>query len=147
MTKKEFYEQYCEYAKANEEASGVPYLVCLAQAALESAWGSKAPGNNFFGIKAGKSWTGKVQSFNTKEFINGKMIGTKDKFRVYDTPFSCFQDYAELLKKRWLKAFTYKEPESFIYSVQNDHPYKYATDPKYCQKVIFIINQFRELEK
>lgn len=165
MTIKEFYEQYSEYAKANEEASGVPYLVCLAQAALESGRGSKAPGNNFFGIKTGKTWTGDKQLLTTTEIHNTAVVKypviisikkldngkyeyrVKDWFRAYETPLSCFQDYAELLKKRWPKAFTYKEPESFIHSVQNEHTYEYATDPKYCQKVIFIINQFRKLEK
>ncbi|MHC1736885.1 MAG: glycoside hydrolase family 73 protein [Ignavibacteriaceae bacterium] len=146
MKSKEFFKKYAEYAIANEEATGVPYLVCLAQAALESAWGSKAPENNFFGIKAGKHWKGSTQILRTKEFINGQMVSVKDYFRAYDTPLECFQDYADLLKRRFTKAFNYGEPESFIHSVQHEHPYKYATDPKYAQKIIVIIHKLREYE-
>lgn len=143
MTVKEFTEKYKPMAVQNEEQTGVPYLVTLGQAALESGWGKHAPSNNFFGIKAGKSWTGKVQLLNTKEFINGKMVTIKDKFRAYDTPLDCFKDHAELLKKRWDKAFKYKDPIEFIYSVQNDHKYKYATDPDYVSKMRKIINMIR----
>lgn len=146
MNKQEFLNKYKDFAKANEEKTGVPYLVCLAQAALESAWGKHAPGNNFFGIKAGKTWKGKVQNLKTKEFLNGEMKAIKDLFRAYDSPEECFNDYGEMLLKRFPKAFDYKEPESFIYSVQHEHPYKYATDTKYAQKIILLIHQFRELE-
>ena len=146
MTSKEFFKKYAEYAKANEEATGVPYLVCLAQAALESAWGSKAPENNFFGIKAGKHWKGSTQILRTKEFLNGKMVSVKDYFRAYDTPLECFRDYADLIKRRWTKAFEKKTPEDFIWSIQNEHAYKYATDPNYVGKIITIINKLREHE-
>lgn len=164
MTKKDFYNKYSEYAKANQEASGVPYLVCLAQAAVESGWGDKTPGNNFFGIKTGKTWTGDKQLLTTTEIHNTAVVKypeiisirkldngkyeyrVKDWFRAYETPLSCFRDYAEFLKKRFIKAFAYREPESFIYSVQKEHPYKYATDPKYAQTVIKIIQQLRIFE-
>ncbi len=37
-------------ALAASKVSGLPAGVTIAQAAVESAWGSKIPGNNFFGI-------------------------------------------------------------------------------------------------
>ena len=143
MTVKEFTNKYKPFAVENEQETGVPYLVTLAQAALESGWGKHAPSYNFFGIKAGKSWKGKVQLLNTKEFINGKWIIIKDKFRAYDTPLDSFRDHAELLKKRWDKAFRHKDPIEFIYSVQNEHKYKYATDPEYVDKIRKIVNMIR----
>ena len=143
MTVKEFTDKYKPFAVENEQETGVPYLVTLAQAALESGWGKHAPSYNFFGIKAGKSWKGKVQLLNTKEFVNGKWITIKDKFRAYDTPLDSFRDHAELLKKRWDKAFRHKDPIEFIYSVQNEHKYKYATDPGYVDKIRKIVNMIR----
>jgi flagellum-specific peptidoglycan hydrolase FlgJ len=39
-------------AQASEKKYGVPASVTIAQAILESAWGKRAIGNNYFGIKA-----------------------------------------------------------------------------------------------
>jgi hypothetical protein len=60
--------------------------VTAAQAALESDYGKKAPGNNYFGIKAGKSWHGATQDLTTHEVVGGKRVKLKQKFRSYATP-------------------------------------------------------------
>ncbi len=39
---------------AGGAALGVPAVAVLAQSALETGWGASAPGNNLFGIKAGR---------------------------------------------------------------------------------------------
>ncbi|MGL4583347.1 MAG: glucosaminidase domain-containing protein, partial [Flavobacterium sp.] len=52
---KVFVDTYLPSALTVEKKTGLNHIVILAQAALESAWGLKAVGNNFFGIK----WTGK----------------------------------------------------------------------------------------
>jgi Mannosyl-glycoprotein endo-beta-N-acetylglucosaminidase/Peptidase M15 len=44
-----FVEQYGEPAVRGQELTGVPPLVTLGQAALESGWGTNAPGSNLFG--------------------------------------------------------------------------------------------------
>ena len=51
---------------------GVPYQVCVAQAALESGWGAKAPGFNYFGLKGGG--TEGSQKFKTHEDANGPLV-------------------------------------------------------------------------
>lgn len=63
----EFFLKYYPFAKESEAATGVPALVTLVQAGVESGWGKHAPGNNFFGIKAGSHWTGKTQKLKTWE--------------------------------------------------------------------------------
>lgn len=50
-----FVNQYKAAAKEIEKQTGLNYIAILVQAALESGWGLKVVGNNFFGIK----WTGK----------------------------------------------------------------------------------------
>lgn len=45
----------------------VPTLTIIAHSGIESAWGKHAPGNNFFGIMAGKAWTGRKQRLKTFE--------------------------------------------------------------------------------
>ncbi|MCY6960053.1 glycoside hydrolase family 73 protein [Clostridium brassicae] len=79
--------------------------VTIAQAALESNWGKSklaSKSNNLFGIKADKSWTGKVVTMETKEFYD-KVIN--DKFRVYENVDKSLQDYGKFLieNKRYKK--------------------------------------------
>jgi len=139
MTPAKFLKEYIEYAKENELNTGVPYLVTLAQAALESGWGNNSPKNNFFGIKAGKNWGGSTQLLWTKEYENGQWKAVKALFRAYNSPLESFRDHADLLKKRFPKAFRYKDPVEFITSVQTEHSYKYATDKDYVGKIKKII--------
>ena len=141
---REFVKKFLSCARKNERVTGVPALVTLAQAALESSWGRKAPGYNFFGIKAGTLWQGKTQIFNTKEVVKNVEIKIKDRFRAYDSPEECFADHADVLKRRFSKAFKYKDPIDFITSVQNDHEHKYATDPEYVNKIGKIIKMFNK---
>lgn len=63
----QFLLKYYSDAKKSEQATGVPALVTLAQAGLESNWGKSAPGFNFFGIKSSGSWKGLTQKLRTWE--------------------------------------------------------------------------------
>ena len=148
MTKQQqFVLTFYDDAVKTQVEFGVPLLVTLAQAALESGWGKNAPGNNFFGVKAFASWQGKKQLQWTTEFKAGKRTKVQAWFRAYDTAYESFKDHAETLKKRFPVAFTYKKnPDEFIRSVQRDHhPYKYATDPLYTEKIISIIRMIRSI--
>ena len=50
------------YPKAKEvsQRTGIALELILAQAILETGWGYHIKGNNLFGIKADKNWTGKA---------------------------------------------------------------------------------------
>ena len=52
MTPKDFVKKYKPFALESEKKTGISHLFTLAQAALESRWGERAEGYNFFGIKA-----------------------------------------------------------------------------------------------
>ena len=132
MTPKVFIKQYLPYAQETEKKTGISAIFTLAQAALESAWGEKAPGNMFFGVKAKASdpeW--KRQLLTTTEYLDspnvkfpkilsvemqasGKNKGkykyrVQDWFRKYDTPEECFTDHAKLFigLKRYAEAMKY----------------------------------------
>ena len=49
MTPKEFIKQYKPFSLQTERKTGISHLFTLAQAALESGWGERGVGNNFFG--------------------------------------------------------------------------------------------------
>lgn len=145
MAPKDFVKIYLFDAVKSQVVTNVPLLVTLAQAALESSWGDKAPGNNFFGIKAGSTWKGETQLLWTKEFQNGKMEKVQALFRKYDSAAQSFADHGLLLKKRWPKAFQFSDPMGFIRSVQNDHDYRYATDPNYVVLIQKLIDQISKI--
>ena len=134
-----FVEKYVNDASESMMHTGVPVLVSLAQAALESGWGKHAPGNNFFGIKDSDRVNFGVQTKMTTEYKNGSKVKTSAKFETFPNAFECFKFHGELLKARFPKAFRYTDPVDFIKSVQHDHGYVYATDPHYVEKISLII--------
>lgn len=117
---------------------GVPIAVTLAQGALESSWGTHAPGNIFFGVK-GKSPDGKSINVTTHEVYGGQSTVIQDGFRSYDTLEQSADDYGRFLasNRRYRAAFANSnDPEKFIHEVAKAG---YATDPKYEQKILAII--------
>lgn len=115
-----FVLQYYCLAKQVERRYGVPHLVCLGQASVESANGNAAPRYNFFGIKAFSNWHGQVQEFVTTDDINGQIITHKQKFRAYSSPKEGFLDYGNYLRNSGLynAAFAYtNDPYTFIQKI------------------------------
>ena len=84
-----------------EDMGGFFSSVLIAQAALESNWGRSALSakyNNYFGIKAGKSWKGKSVNLKTGEVFNGKNVTINSNFRVYDNLVASIRDRNRLLR-------------------------------------------------
>ena len=142
MLPKDFVHKFYPFALQTEKKTGISAIFILAQAALESGWGTSIPGNMFFGVKASKHTPShKKQLLTTKEIFSedsprirakfpavikvekrtdGKFIYTvKDWFRKYDTPEECFTEHGNFFIKnsRYSKALL----------VKND-PYKFATE-------------------
>lgn len=159
MTKKEFVKQYKPFALESEKKTGISHLFILAQAALESGWGERGVGNNFFGIKVPKNLVSstpneKKQLLFTTEVLNSptpnpqqfpKIISiskrtdgkwlyrVQDWFRKYDTPEECFTDHAQFFfrNKRYAKALEVKaDPYKFAEEVAKAG---YATAPNYAK--------------
>jgi len=138
-------------AQAASEQSGIPHHLILAQAALESGWGQRQiltrdgkPSYNVFGIKATGSWQGKTTDVMTTEFENGEAKKVKQKFRVYDSYFDALNDYVKLLSNnpRYAAVTTASSPEQGAQALQAAG---YATDPKYAQKLVGMIQQFKNM--
>lgn len=116
--------------------------VCLAQACLETGYGSSGlmvKAHALFGIKATKTWKGKVYSAKTREVYNSIEQTVSAVFRAYDTVADSVRDYFKLISgKRYAKALTAKTMMEAITIIANAG---YATDPNYSLKVIEIYNQ------
>lgn len=81
-------------------AAGILPSLCIAQACVESAYGTSelaVNANNLFGIKASGDWTGKTYTKNTQEWDGSKYITVSAVFRAYDTMVACVEDYLDKL--------------------------------------------------
>lgn len=167
LTKFQYVMKNVQLAKDSQAVTGVPFQVTLAQGGLESGWGKSAYGNNHFGIKAGKSWTGPIQELRTWECgktgnpatdkITDRIIqiyppGSKEgvcksgysyrvygKFRAYASAKDSFIDHGRFLaaNKRYKNAFLYKDAKQFATEVAKAG---YATDPDYKNKLHTLID-------
>lgn len=160
MTPKEFVTKYRPFALKTQEKTGISADFILAQAALESGWGKKAPGNMFFGIKDVDGLNGNEQLLTTTEFLktdkakfpvvlsiekvlrNGVQwfkYKVKDYFRKYSSPEESFTDHAMffLRNRRYSKALQFRHnPYRFAEEIAKAG---YATDPSYAAKLSQVI--------
>lgn len=139
MKPQDFLDMLVPAAQACQRASGIPASFTLAQAALESSWGARAPGCNLFGIKADKSWTGAVTMIPTHEVVGGERIAITDKFRCYRTWGECLADRADFFRRnpRYSKCFEEHTGGGWARAVARAG---YATDPDYAEKLIAIMD-------
>jgi flagellar protein FlgJ len=168
MTPKEFVTKYLPFANITERKSGISAIAILAQAAVESGWGSVAPGNMFFGVKDTDGINGNEQLLTTTEYhsdathkypqilgitpivLNGKRLfkyRIKDWFRKYSTPEECFTDHANffLRNPRYKNAVAYgKNPYSFVELIAKAG---YATDPNYAKTLTAVIKMIEKETK
>jgi flagellar protein FlgJ len=144
MTVDEFISATKSAALAVQNKYGLPALAVMAQSALETGWGKHAPGNMYFGIKAGSSWTGKTQVLLTTEYVNGKYVKVNQTFRAYDNAEESFLDYGKLISSnsRYKNALQYtNDPEQYIREIAKAG---YATDPGYAAKIISLIETIKK---
>ena len=82
--------------------------ICIAMAAVESAWGTagSCKYNSYMGQKVGtgktatKYWSGDYFNSKTQEVVNqttGQLVTIKDNFRAYNNIEQCIFNYYELL--------------------------------------------------
>lgn len=137
-----FIGKYKDVAQSESKRSGVPTSIIMAQMIEESDWGRSwlsSKYNNFFGIKADKSWKGSKVTLPTKEEINGKKVTVMADFRVYDSPNQSLIDHTDFLLKnpRYAKAGVFnKDAATTAKALQSA---KYATNSSYASNLMDII--------
>jgi flagellum-specific peptidoglycan hydrolase FlgJ len=97
-----FTKQFFPLAVKAAQGTTIKPELILAAAMLESNKGKSNLSkkyNNYFGIKANKSWRGKVAELKTKEYTGTDNEETiTAKFRAYNSPADSFNDYVNFLK-------------------------------------------------
>lgn len=118
--------------------------VVIAQAILESRWGQSEKmmkANAVFGIKATKSWKGKVFNSKTHECYDGiNLTETTACFRAYDSLEESVADYFNLITglSRYKKALNTSSARECIEEIKNGG---YATSTTYVENIMKIIEQ------
>lgn len=135
-------------ASAEEAArsTGIPAKFMLGQAALESGWGKReirsadgSSSHNVFGIKATASWTGKVVTTATTEYVNGVPERRIERFKAYDSYGDAFRDYAKTLQNNPRYQSVLANAQDVNGFAQGLQRAGYATDPNYAAKLTRII--------
>lgn len=140
--KKEYLDNTTYLAVQTAKNFGLFPSVMLAQSALESNFGNSElsnTNNNYFGIKRGNSKD--YVDYKTTEYIDGKAETLSASFRSYKTKTESFEDYARLITgaKRYKSVKNAGSYEEACRALQKSG---YATDPRYAEKIISIIERY-----
>ncbi len=135
---KNYINQYKEIAKDNMRNHGIPASITLAQGILESGAGNgrlAKEANNHFGIKCHTNWTG--------ETIRHDDDAAQECFRKYRHASESFQDHSLFLtsRSRYNDLFKLKK-DDYEGWAKGLRKAGYATDPKYPDKLIGLIERY-----
>lgn len=148
MTNKEFVKKHFNDAYSVAKDSGIFVETLLGQSILESSSGKSLLStkyNNYFGIKADKSWNGKSVNMKTGEVFNGKPTNINANFRVYNSFQESAKDYINFLKNnpRYQNSgvFSAKNIEQQIQAIKDGG---YATATNYVSNVMKIVRGIKD---
>lgn len=135
----DYIAQYKEIAKSNMTQYGIPASIIIGQGILESGAGTgplSVLANNHFGIKCHKEWTGPSVKYDDDE--------EQECFRKYDVPSESYKDHALFLtsRSRYLGLFQLGKDDYKAWA-RGLKDAGYATDPKYPDKLVAIIERYQ----
>lgn len=133
-----YIRQYKDWAMQEQMRVGIPASVTLAQGIYETGAGSSelaTIANNHFGIKCKKAWTGETFA-HTDDAPN-------ECFGKYTSAYQSYVDHSNYLstEKRYQILFTYAVDDYKAWC-RGLKQCGYATNPKYAQLIINVIEKF-----
>jgi len=142
-----YISQYKAIAISEMHRSGIPASIKLAQGLLESNRGTSTlatSANNHFGIKCGKHWQGGTYYIEDDDFEEGKLI--KSCFRAFADSYQSYIAHSDFLTNpkssyRYGHLFLL-DPSDYKSWAKGLKKSGYATDPKYPQKLISLIEKY-----
>ncbi|RYD98730.1 MAG: LysM peptidoglycan-binding domain-containing protein [Sphingobacteriales bacterium] len=130
--------RYKDLAIAEQKRTGVPAAIKLAQGIHESGCGESElslNARNHFGIKCKTSWTGQTYTY-TDDAKN-------ECFRKYDNDKNSYTDHSDFLRNnaRYAALFSLEASDykGWAYGLKKCG---YATNPKYAQKIVDLIEKY-----
>ena len=142
MTRQQFLDLITPAALKAEALYGVPATLCLAQAAIESRWGKKPIGNNYWGIKRAKRHT-MFKTRKTYEVVDGDKVQIIAEFADYPSVEDGAADYAWLLSNApvYRAAWEQFKRDGDINGFIERYALVYATDHAYAMLVKAVSGQ------
>ena len=133
-----YISEFSDIAKEEMLQYGIPASITLAQGILESGAGRgelSTRANNHFGIKCHKEWTGESVHHDDDEL--------QECFRKYKDPKYSYRDHSLFLtqRSRYQDLFKLKK-DDYKGWAKGLKKAGYATDPKYPDKLIGIIDRY-----
>ena len=133
-----YISQYKDIAKNNMKQFGIPSSICLGQGILESGAGTgplSSLANNHFGIKCHQDWAGPSVKYDDDS--------AQECFRKYDQAGESYNDHALFLKgRKWYNPLFKLDKADYKSWAKGLKAAGYATDPKYSEKLIAIIERY-----
>jgi len=134
----QYIDDFKETAKFNMKEYGVPASITLAQGILESGVGTGSlsqQANNHFGIKCHKEWNGPSVLHHDD--------AADECFRKYQDPAESYRDHSLFLTSRSRYDFLFDLPSGDYQAwAKGLKKAGYATDPKYPDKLISLIDRY-----
>lgn len=134
----QYIDDFKETAKSNMKEYGVPASITLAQGILESGVGTGSlsqQANNHFGIKCHKEWNGPSVLYDDD--------ASDECFRKYQDPSESYRDHSLFLTSRSRYDFLFDLPTGDYKAwAKGLKKAGYATDPKYPDKLISLIERY-----
>ena len=135
----DYISQYKETAKSNMAQYGIPSSIILAQGILESGAGTgslSTLANNHFGIKCHTGWTG--------DSVRHDDDSEQECFRKYARSSESYIDHSLFLTSRSRYSSLFKLDKSDYRGwAKGLRAAGYATDPKYPEKLIGLIERYQ----
>ena len=93
-----YINQYKAIAISEMHRTGIPASITMAQAIVESRYGTSTlsvKSNNHFGIKCKGGWEGKTFYFKDDDYRHGRLV--KSFFRGYEDSVQSYYDHSDFL--------------------------------------------------
>ncbi len=134
----EYIEKYAELAVSEMQRTGVPASITLAQGLVESAAGESplaVHANNHFGLKCHSDWKG-MKFYKDDDEV-------QECFRVYDSVEDSFRAHSDYLRERERYQGLFDlDPTDYKGWARGLRKAGYATDPRYADKLIKLIEDY-----
>lgn len=148
--KKKFIQRISPEAQEMQRKYHVYSSITIAQAILESQWGTSKLSSKYFNLFGIKGTRENSKLMTTKEYVNGRWIVIKGYFRVYKDWNESIKDHTKLMitgtesnKKNYHDVINAKDYKEAAIALQKSG---YATDPDYAEKLISVIKSYRLYE-
>ena len=133
-----YIKKFAPAAVKNMRFYKIPASITLAQGVLESGYGESTlakKANNHFGIKCHKGWKGRSIRHDDDE--------ENECFRSYKNPLKSYRDHSLFLvdRDRYNGLFELKRKDYKGWA-KGLKAAGYATDPKYAEKLISLIERY-----